>query len=135
MTIYYAAMKMTNHSSARRSWTWGVLSAAVLLGGCQDPNYQTEQALRDQHIRELLEASTHREQESPANLEELWQRIEAGELRRAERLDQTLLLVKEVHLEDQREWSEQAPVRREKVRSIFAGHPENIPPTWRKMAH
>lgn len=135
MTIYWVAMRMTNHSSIRWCRGCGVGLGLLLLGACQDPHYQAAQGLRDQHVRELLEASTSRDQERPANIEELWRRIEAAELRHAEQLDETLLLVKEVQLEDRREWSQQAPVRHEKVRSIFAGHPENIPPTWRTMAY
>lgn len=113
----------------------GVAVSALLVGGCQDPQYRTAQAARDQQIQELLKEYGVREEVRLANIDEVITRVETQELKRVEALDATLLLIKESHQRDQREWLEQAAHRRELLRSNMAGKPEEIPDTWRKMSY
>ena len=57
--------------------------------------------------------------------------IEEKRLEHVEKLDATLLLIEETHLEGQRRWHELAPIRQEQIRSILSGRPEKIERTWR----
>ena len=118
-----------------RRLTLGVAVSAGLVGGCQDPQYKNVRATRDQRIQELLKEYGGREKVRRANIDEVMTRVETEELERVEAMDATLLLIKESHQRDQREWLEQAPRRHEMLRSSLAGKPEQIPGSWRKIGY
>ncbi len=109
--------------------------STVLVGGCQDPQYKTAQAARDQRIQQLLKEYGVREEVRLANIDAVITRVEMDELEHARKLDENLLRVEETRLRDQREWLEEAAHRRELLRSSLAGKPERIPDSWRKMGY
>ncbi|MCH8241744.1 MAG: hypothetical protein IH897_03910 [Planctomycetes bacterium] len=106
-------------------------SCLAYCAGCQTPERQAKQATRDRNILELFEQYKAGEQVRPANLDKNWQLIGEQRLEHVTRLDATLLLIEETHLEDQRRWMELAPTRQEQIHSIFSGRPEKIERTWR----
>ena len=86
------------------------LSACMAFcAGCQTPERRAKQAARDRNILELVEQYKAGERIRPTNLDENWQLIEEHRLEHVEKLDATLLLIEETHLEDQRRWLELAP--------------------------
>ncbi len=108
------------------------LSACLTVcAGCQTPERQAKQAARDRDILKLVELYKTGEQVRPGNLDKNWKLIETQRLEHVEKLDATLLLIEECHLEDQRRWHELAPRRQEQIHSIFSGRPEKIERTWR----
>ncbi len=108
------------------------LSACLAFcAGCQTPERQARQAERDRNILKLVEQYRVGEQVRPSNLNEDWQLIEEQRLEHVKRLDATLLLIEETHLEEQRRWMELAPTRQEQIHSIFSGRSEKIERTWR----
>ena len=108
-----------------------VSACLAYCAGCQTPERRAKQATRDQNILSLVEQYKAGEQVRPTNLDENWQLIEEHRLQHVKKLDRTLLLIKETHLEDQRRWMELAPIRQEQIHSIFSGRPEKIERTWR----
>ncbi len=121
-----------------KSVRWGAILGIPLLllaGGCQDPAYKTKQTARQERIEHLCEGWTIREQQRPDKIEFVTQAVRREEVRSVEQLDATLLLVKESQARDRTDWVEQTPERQEKIRTIFAGKPERIPETWRKLTY
>ena len=123
---------MRDTSFFTKSMTAAALAACLAYcAGCQTPERRAKQATRDQNILKLVERYKAGEQVRPANLDDDWRLIEEHRLEHVKKLDATLLLIKETHKEDQKRWMEQAPIRQERIHSIFSGRPEKIERTWR----
>jgi hypothetical protein len=110
------------------------LLATVLLGGivacgsgCQDPDYASQRRIRDERINNVLEQYAARETQGPKRMQWLLDSERKMNAQRAQRLQATPQVVREYYRRDQRNWQENAPLRKAWCRKMWDGMPENIP--------
>jgi hypothetical protein len=106
-----------------------------MSGGCQDARFKAKQDARDEHVRMIAEWYHESETGRPTSIDDNWKLIETQRLQHVKRLDATKLMIKEAQLEDQRQWHEGKPARRETVRSVFSGRPEHIQHYWHHLGY
>lgn len=109
--------------------------ACGLFTGCSDSRYQAKQNIRDERIYYYSQSYLNREADNPEHLRSLEDRHEALSLERDARLKNRLQDVpRQVEVREETLRQTQ-PVRRERVRSIFGGRPENIRNAWADMVY
>ena len=110
-------------------------AAVAALGGCTDPRFQKQQAIRDARIKDLLSAYAAHDAAGPDRIRQTLDLDKKLKERRAEHLAQTCELIRSLHERDMRRWEEEAPLRRARLEALLRGKPEQIPEAWAKMVY
>ena len=112
-----------------------VCAAVAALGGCTDPRFQKQQAVRDARMaHHLNDYAAH----DAAGVDRMRQTLDldaALNQHRAEHLTYTCGLVRKVHERDVRRWNEEAPLRKARLETLLRGKPDEIDDTYAKMMY
>ncbi|MBI4717353.1 MAG: hypothetical protein HY763_06075 [Planctomycetes bacterium] len=112
----------------------GCLAAAV-SGGCQDPRFKHDQAMRDKRVKHVADLYVRREKAGPVNMKAVANTEKMLGTRRVENLKKTLKTAERVEERRQQKPVTQAPLRKRQTKALLGGKPEKIPRTWADTAY
>ncbi len=111
------------------------LGFTVVLSGCSDPRFKQKQDHRDARMaRHLTDYAAH----DAAGIERIRQTVELDKRisrQRAEHLTYTCGLFRALHERDVRRWTEEEPLRKARLETLFRGKPDEIDDTYARMAY
>lgn len=110
-------------------------TALLPTAACQNPKFKEKQAVRDERIEALGDDYVKTEQSRLVRIQAVADLHKTLEAKRVTGLNQTLKQGAEFEKRRAKDWAEQAPVRHERVRSIFGGKPETIPNSWSDIVY
>jgi hypothetical protein len=113
----------------------GLLTVAVLLGGCRGERYEKVRAQRDQSLRDTLDWWHAYNARSEGNLERFSAYAETYRERRRVQLAKTRDNFRESRERREDKWHREADARRAWWSKQIKGNPENIEPAMSKILY
>jgi hypothetical protein len=110
-------------------------AAVAAFGGCTDPRFQKQQALRDAQIKDHLSVYAAYDAAGPDRIRQTLDLDKKLTEYHAKHLAQTSELIRSLHERDLRRWNEEAALRRARLEALLRGKPEQIPEVWAKLVY
>ena len=109
--------------------------AAAAFGGCTDPRFQKQQAIRDARIKDHVAVYAAYDAAGPDRIRQTLNLDKKLTEYHAKHLAQTCELIRSLHERDVRRWEDEAPLRRARLEALFHGKPEQIPDAWARLVY
>ena len=110
-------------------------AAIAAFGGCNDPRFQKQQAIRDARIKDHVSAYAAHDAAGPNRIRQTLDLDKKLKERRAEHLAQTCELIRSLHERDVRRWKDEAALRRARLETLLRGKPDEIDDAWAKLVY
>jgi len=131
-------MKTLVLSFRRITWLTGSALASLIVAavvGCSDARWKEANAVRQARITEELHWYSAHDAAGPERIAETMGFAREQAKHRAENLEYTIRLARQMHERDVQRWRDEAPKREAALRQLWNGHPETIPDTWASMVY
>ncbi|MBI1827779.1 MAG: hypothetical protein HY287_07665 [Planctomycetes bacterium] len=113
-----------------------IFTSGMVVAACNKAQYYKKTAEREDRIDHMFEGIQKREAARPEHIDHLIENIEESEARRPENLERIRELFEKDYERNCYNWcGEGAEKRREYLRKMVRGQPENIAGTWGKMVY
>jgi hypothetical protein len=110
-------------------------AAVAAFGGCTDPRFQKQQAIRNARVKQHLSAYAAHDAAGPDRIRQTLDLDKKLKERRAEHLAQTCELIRSLHERDVRRWEEEEALRKARLEAILHGKPEQIDEAFAKLVY
>lgn len=115
-----------------------ILSLALLIlaaPGCRSPEYKAARAERDERMRKTIAWQREYNARGPDNIRKVGALIETHERDHDENLRYTLQWIKDIDRRRSEKWTRDADRRNTFYRRMIKGDPDNIEPSFARIAY